>query len=96
MVKPYGDTRYSDIRSLVAGNAAEACLRLDGIYDIDVFIWETMEVMIEKNRLIKRLMASPGEFIAGLVNEYGASEYLKWRHDTEQLIVLKQIVDQQG
>jgi hypothetical protein len=80
------DSRYQGLRDTVTTEAAKAYRILDGEHNVDVVLWETLQVATEKNRTLRRLIVEPGRFIAALYNEYGESEYLTWRNELSQKI----------
>jgi hypothetical protein len=55
-----------------------------------------MELLTEKNRTMKRLIANPGVFMAAIYNTYGEGEFLTWRETVLEKIKSLETVDPQG
>jgi hypothetical protein len=90
------DLRYSQLRSVLAAEAAKAYMILGGTQEPETVLWETMAVAGRRNRVLQLLIGNPGLFIAGLYNSYGPDEYPKWLVELNQNIEELKTVDQQG
>jgi hypothetical protein len=95
VVKTPIDTRYAELRNHITNEAAQVYVDLDGTHNVDVIIWEAMEMASRQNRLLGRLLANPGFFIAALYNSYGPDEYEHWRDEALQKADIL-AVDRQG